>query len=123
MPTETVTLTPDALLDLPALPDGKHYELSDGELIVVGTAGAIHELIKSRVFVILVKYHLRTMSGQPFSEAVFTSGLSRARIPDVALEGVGRARPQNSVGEPSHCYRSRRGHRNHLRHRVSRTDG
>jgi hypothetical protein len=31
MPTETVTLTPDALLDLPALPDGKHYELSDGE--------------------------------------------------------------------------------------------
>jgi Uma2 family endonuclease len=58
----------------------------------VGTAGAIHELIKSRVFVILVKYHLRTMSGQPFSEAVFTLGLSRARIPDVAWVSDERVR-------------------------------
>ena len=122
MPTETVTLTPDALLDLPALPDGKHYELSDGELIVVGTAGAIHELIKSRVFVILVKYHLRTMSGQPFSEGRVHFRLEPGSDSGCRV-GVGRARPQNSVGEPSHCYRSRRGHRNHLRHRVSRTDG
>jgi Uma2 family endonuclease len=40
-------LTPSALLDLPKPPNGNHYELSDGELIVVGNAGALHELIKA----------------------------------------------------------------------------
>jgi hypothetical protein len=78
MLTETATLTPDALLDSPTLPGGKHYELSDGELIIVGTAGAIHELMKAKALAILIKCYLRTMSGQAFSETMFTLGQSRA---------------------------------------------
>jgi hypothetical protein len=44
------TLTPDSLLELPKPANGRHYELSGGDLIVVGNAGALHELIKTTVF-------------------------------------------------------------------------
>jgi hypothetical protein len=46
MATYTATLTPNDLVEW-ELPDGvKQYELSDGELIPVGNAFALHELIK-----------------------------------------------------------------------------
>jgi Uma2 family endonuclease len=77
-------LTPSALLDLPRPPNGSHYELSDGELIVVGNAGALHELIKASVLEILIEYRLRTKSGRAFAETQFTLRGDRARIPDVA---------------------------------------
>jgi Uma2 family endonuclease len=81
---ETTTLTPDALLDLPKPGNGKHYELSDGDLIIVGNAGALHELIKTTVFEILTEYRLKTRSGRAFAETQFTLRADRARIPDVA---------------------------------------
>lgn len=84
MPAETIILTPEALLDLPKPPDGKYYELSDGELIVVGNAGALHEWIKNTVRDIFTEYQFRTKAGRAFSETQFTLRVDRARIPDVA---------------------------------------
>lgn len=84
MPVSTGQLTPEALLTLPKPPGAKHYELSDGDLIVVGNAGALHELIKTKLFEILTEYRLRTKSGRAFAETQFTLRADRARIPDVA---------------------------------------
>ncbi len=84
MAADTGILTPDALLELPKPLNGKHYELSDGDLIVVGNAGALHELIKTTVFEILTEYRLRTRSGRAFAETQFALRSDRARIPDVA---------------------------------------
>ena len=84
MAANTGTLTPDALLELPKPVNGKHYELSDGDLIIVGNAGALHELIKTTVFEILTEYRLRTRSGRAFAETQFALRSDRARIPDVA---------------------------------------
>jgi Uma2 family endonuclease len=81
---DTAILTPDALLELPRPRHGKHYELSDGQLIIVGNAGALHELIKTAVFEILTEYRLRVRSGRAFAETQFTLRSDRARIPDVA---------------------------------------
>jgi Uma2 family endonuclease len=71
MAANTGTLTPDALLELLKPVSGKHYELSDGDLIVVGNSGALHELIKTTVFEILTEYRLRTRSGRAFAETQF----------------------------------------------------
>ncbi|MFL6464244.1 MAG: Uma2 family endonuclease [Bryobacteraceae bacterium] len=84
MPVSTAALTPDGLLRLPRPKDGEHYELSDGELITVGNAGALHELIKTRLFEILTEYRLQNKSGRAFAETQFTLRSDRARIPDVA---------------------------------------
>jgi Uma2 family endonuclease len=86
----TTKLTPDALLCLPKSANGKHYELSDGDLIVAGNAGALHELIKTSVFEILTEYRLKTRSGRAFSETQFTLRADRARIPDVAWVSTAR---------------------------------
>ena len=91
MPPLTATLTPDTLLELAPPANGKHYELSDGELIVVGNAGALHELIKMTVLEILMEYNFRTKSGRAFSETQFTLRADRARIPDVAWVSRERA--------------------------------
>jgi Uma2 family endonuclease len=84
MSTATAALTPNDLVEL-ELPDGvKQYELSDGELIPVGTAFALHELIKTAIFGILTEYRLRMRSGMAFADSMFTLRADRARIPDVA---------------------------------------
>jgi Uma2 family endonuclease len=84
MPASTTQLTPEALLQMPRPAQGRFYELSDGELIVVGNAGALHELIKTKIFELLTEYRLRTRSGRAFSETQFALREDRARIPDVA---------------------------------------
>lgn len=84
MPVPTAALTPDDLLGLPRPKHGGHYELSDGELITVGNAGALHELIKTRLFKILTEYRLQNKGGRAFAETQFTLRSDCARIPDVA---------------------------------------
>ena len=84
MPVSTAALTPDDLLSLPKPKHGGHYELSDGELIAVGNAGALHELVKTKLFEILTEYRLQNKSGRAFAETQFTLRADRARIPDVA---------------------------------------
>lgn len=84
MSTALAQLTPDSLVSLPERDDGGHYELSDGELIVVGTAGALHELIKMKLAELLMMYQLQTKRGRTFSETMFTLRADRARIPDVS---------------------------------------
>jgi Uma2 family endonuclease len=84
MSMSVAQLTPDALLSLPELEEGGHYELSDGELIVVGTAGALHEFIKMTLVRLLMRYEFRTSNGSTFSETQFALGTERARVPDVA---------------------------------------
>ena len=80
----TATLTPDDLVEMDEPEGGKHYELSDGELVVVGIAGGFHELIKTKISQILFEYQFRTLSGHVFSESMFTLRADRARIPDVS---------------------------------------
>ncbi len=62
-------MTPDALLDLPKPAQGKHYERNHGELIVAEVAGALHELLKTKILEILEEHRLRTRSGRRASSA------------------------------------------------------
>ena len=74
--------------DLPALPlpeNGKHYELSRGELLVVGNAGSRQGRAKRRIMKSLVLYTERHPIGEVFLESQFTLSPENARIPDVAF--------------------------------------
>ncbi len=70
---------------MPAPEDGLGYELSDGELITVGFAGARHERIKSRIVRALMLWSAKFSTGEIFSESMFSLGEQTARIPDVAV--------------------------------------
>jgi len=78
-------LTPDSLLELKLPEDGTRYELSDGELVTVGTAGLKHELAKSRIHRALVAWSTQHAGAEVFSDSLFTLGEGTARIPDVAV--------------------------------------
>jgi Uma2 family endonuclease len=84
MGTKTA-LTPGDLLLLPRPENGKHYELSEGELIIVGNAGARHEIIKSTILTLLTVYLEKYRIGRAFAESQFTMTGGGARIPDVAF--------------------------------------
>jgi Uma2 family endonuclease len=84
MGTKTA-ITPDDLLLLPRPENGKHYELSEGELIIVGNAGARHERIKSTILTLLIVYLETYRIGRAFSESQFTMAGGGARIPDIAF--------------------------------------
>jgi Uma2 family endonuclease len=86
MGTQTA-LTAEDLLTLPDLDPavGKHYELSDGELIIVGSAKPLHELVKARLARMLYSYLDRNPIGEVFVESQFSLAVNTARIPDVAF--------------------------------------
>jgi len=63
---------------------GRHYELSEGEPILVGNAGARHELVKWYIQKALFAWHARHKGGAVLSESQFTLAEGTARIPDVA---------------------------------------
>ncbi len=75
------------LLALPPLDSevGKHYELSDGELIVRGSAKPLHEWIKSQILELLVVYIVQNRIGKIFVESQFSLTATTARIPDIAF--------------------------------------
>ena len=70
--------TPADLLSLPRPRDGRHYELSDGELIVAGNALAKHERVKRRILRALFAYELRYSTGEVYAESQFTLGAVKA---------------------------------------------
>src|SRR5689334_14286260 len=75
------------LADLPR-PDpakGKHYELSEGRLIVVGNAKPRQELVKNRISRILYRWTDHTPGVEVFVESQFDLTEDTARIPDIAL--------------------------------------
>jgi len=78
-------LTPADLMTLPAPANGRHYELSDGELIVVGNSGFRRELIKSRVLRALFAWAGQNPQWKVFAETQFTLGERTARIPNAAV--------------------------------------
>ena len=78
-------LTPQSLLEMQWPEDGTRYELSDGELIVVGRAFARHERVKSRVVTALVLWAAKHSKARVFAESMFTLGTHTARMPDVAV--------------------------------------
>ena len=78
-------LTPADLLTLPRSPAGEHYELSEGELITVGNAGARHERLKQQIAKLLTAYSIEHPVGEVFCGTQFTLSESTARIPDVAF--------------------------------------
>ena len=85
MATALVDLTPDSLLELPTPENGKFYELSEGELIVVGYAGTKHEIVKRRILKLLFAWELQFGKGEVFAESMFTLGKRTARIPDISM--------------------------------------
>jgi len=85
MGTTQTALRPADLMTLP-VPEGvRHYELSDGELIPVGNAGARHDLITSRILEALFAWRFQHGGGKIFSESMFTLSEQTVRIPDVAV--------------------------------------
>ena len=87
MSSTRAALTPAELLTLPRPVNGRHYELSNGEPIIVGNAGAKHERVKRQILKALFRYEERYSSGAVFSESQFTLNEGTARIPDVAFVG------------------------------------
>ncbi len=73
------------LATLERAPGIAHFELSEGELIPVGNAGARHELIKSNVAEILTAYNFPLRLGKVLTESSFTLGEAISRQPDVAF--------------------------------------
>ncbi len=81
-------ITADDLIHMPRPENGRHYELSKGELIVVRNAGATHEWIKSLLLRPLFVYqHMHPQQGAVFAESQFTMAGAGARIPDIAFIG------------------------------------
>src|SRR6266851_1814310 len=75
------------LADLPR-PDpaqGKHYELSEGRLIIVGNAKPLHELVKSEFGILLSAFIYQNRIARVFIESQFTLTEDTARIPDIAV--------------------------------------
>ena len=68
------------------LPEGAHhFELSEGELITVGNAGARHERVKAKMVKALLKWAGDSRDVYVFSETMFSLGPNTARIPDVSI--------------------------------------
>jgi len=78
-------LTSEALLEMEWPDDGTRYELSEGELVVVGKAGSRHEVVKSRIVTALCVWSVTHRGARVFSESLFRLGEDTARIPDVAV--------------------------------------
>jgi len=75
------------LADLPR-PDpakGKHYELSEGRLIIVGNASPLHELVKSELGILLSAFIYQNRIARVFIESQFVLAEDTARIPDIAV--------------------------------------
>jgi Uma2 family endonuclease len=84
MPQKTLYKVED-LATLPPLPEGQHYELSEGELIIGGNARFRHEDIKARVAELLTEWNLRSRQGRVYSELMYKLGEGTARQPDVSF--------------------------------------
>jgi Uma2 family endonuclease len=90
MGTKTA-LTPADLLAMPD-DDGVDYELSEGELITVGKAGARHERTKSRILRQFFVYQDRhPEAGEVYAESLFQLGPGTARMPDAAFVSAAKA--------------------------------
>ena len=70
---------------MPRPRNGRHYELSDGELIIAGNAGTRHERVKRRILKALFSYEVRYSIGEVYAESMFTLDETTARIPDAAF--------------------------------------
>ena len=77
-------LTVDQFAQLPEK-DTQRCELVHGEVVPMGTAFAIHEVVKACFIEELVAYNLQKRIGKVFSETTFALKPSEARMPDVSL--------------------------------------
>jgi Uma2 family endonuclease len=100
MGSVSTAVTPQDLLTLAPPQDGRAWELSGGELIVVGNVGARHERIKSRIVTALFEYEQRCNTGEAYAESQFTLAESTARIPDVAFVLNAKAALLPDTNEP-----------------------
>lgn len=89
--------------DLPAMPrpaNGRHYELSRGELLVVGNSGSRHERATRRIMKALVLYAERHPIGEVYVESQFTLSPDTVRIPDVAFVASGKVASEPEDDSP-----------------------
>jgi Uma2 family endonuclease len=84
MGVTTALLTVEQYAQLPE-EETMRTELVEGEIVRMGDAKLLHELIKSNCSAILIEYVLRNPLGKVFGESMYKLGPREARIPDVTL--------------------------------------
>jgi Uma2 family endonuclease len=82
--TTTALLTVEQFLDLPH-EETERTELVEGEIVQMGNAVRLHELVKSNAHAILGRYIFENPIGKVFSETMYKLGPLDARTPDVSL--------------------------------------
>lgn len=92
----------DDLLTMTPPPGVKGYELHDGELITLGTAGSWHEIVKALTLRKLLTFVASRDLGMVLSESLFKLRDGYARIPDVAFISREKwaALPEDNVAIP-----------------------
>jgi len=83
-------LTADALFEMDWPEDGTGYELSDGELVIVGVGGVRHELANSRFASALFGWSSEHPNTVVLVKALIKFGEHIARLPDIAVLLPGR---------------------------------
>lgn len=73
-------------------------ELVEGEIVRMGDAKFLHEVIKANATKILIGYVLQNPIGKVFSESMFKLGPREGRIPDVSLLSNERLAAQDRDG-------------------------
>jgi Uma2 family endonuclease len=97
MGVTTALLTVEEYAQLPE-EETMRTELVEGEIVRMGDAKLIHELVKSNAAELLIEYILQNRIGRVFSESMFKLGPREGRIPDVTLLLKDRLAQQNRDG-------------------------
>jgi len=99
MSVTTALLTVEQFAQLPQ-EEPLRYELVEGEIVCLGSAGFPHERAKANAIQILVGYLFEHPIGMVFSETMYKLGEREGRIPDVSLLLNERIPPKGTQGHP-----------------------
>ena len=84
MGVTTALLTVEQYAQLPE-EETMRTELVEGEIVPMGDAKKVHELVKSNANQLLVQYTLQNPIGRVLSESMYKLGKREGRIPDVSF--------------------------------------
>ncbi|MBI3697587.1 MAG: Uma2 family endonuclease [Acidobacteria bacterium] len=90
----TAPLTVEQFLKLPEK-ETFRCELVNGEIVAMGNAWSLHELVKSNINQLLVLFAAPIGIGRVFSETMYQLRPSEARIPDVSFLLAHRVKPED----------------------------
>jgi Uma2 family endonuclease len=102
MGVTTALLTVEQYAQLPE-EETMRTELVEGEIVPMGDAKKVHELVKSNAIELLMQYIFQNRIGRLFSESMYKLGKREGRIPDVSFllhETLGRQNGEFLEGAP-----------------------